>query len=468
MATAAVENGPLQGWSLEQTDLSHRLQLHFYSADGSIVSFTARDVLVARVMRNETAVPILTEVTRADYNVIMMLEDGNWRVRHWVRASGSLLEPATLADPPTADFVSVAGNRLMWQERPYTVRGINYYPRETPWRDFWPAYDSAVIEEDFALIEVLGLNTVRIFVPFNPQLPEEDSEQGNIDPYEDLREKLADLLGHAEQHNLKVIVTLFDFRTDYQILLWPNSGFDAAEIVPYFADSPTILAWDIKNEPDLDQPGNTVEMVHLWLTHMVWQVRQHDPNHLVTIGWAKGDQAHQLADLVDFVSFHDYEPPETFGERVAGLRTAVPDKPLVLTEFGVPTWNSRFFPNGHTEREQAVYYADMRRVMAEETDVAGYMAWTLHDFARVPAAVVGRLPWRTGPQRHLGLVDGRGNKKEAAFLLAAEADLDVRRPFFLARFFKPFWQTVYMVLAVVWWLGRWVLRRTEQNDDDSN
>jgi hypothetical protein len=165
-----------------------------------------------------------------------------------------------------------------------------------------------------------------------------------------------------------------------------------------------------------------------------------------------------LADVVDFVSFHYYGPAPELADKVGQLRTAVPDKPILLTEFGLPTWNSPFFPHGHTKQEQATYYADIRRTLAQ-TDSAGYLAWTLYDFPSVPAAAVGLMPWRTGPQRYLGLIDRDGELKPAAFLLAEDADLEVGRPFFLARFLKPFWLMLLTTvtlsgLGVVWYVRR--------------
>lgn len=471
--TEAVELAHQQGWSLAQTDLEHHLRLHFYAADGSIVSFTAHDVLIAQIMRDgTTAAPLYTGVTRADYDVIMMLEDGNWRVRHWVRR-----EPADVNEPSQMTnngFVTTNGRDLLLNDELFFVRGINYYPQDTPWHDFWPKYDESIIERDFELIHSLGLNTVRVFIPFAPEpfelMPEETADETEsaepelIDPYEHIREKLNHLLDTADEQNLKVIVTLFDFRTDYQILLWPNADRDLEEFVPYFADHPAILAWDLKNEPDLDQPGNTPEMVNAWLTHINQQVRRHDPNHLTTIGWAKIENATQLADVVDFVSFHYYEAAADLPDAYDTLRTAVPDKPIVLTEFGLSTWNSLFFPGGHTEAEQAAYYANILQTLAE-SDAAGFVAWTLYDFTTIPSSVVSSLPWRVAPQKQFGLINNEGEPKTAAFLLAADSRLeDVPQPTTLRRFLKPFWLTFFIAavssLAISWWLWRWYKKRS--------
>lgn len=467
-ADEAVLAARQQGFSLAQTDLSHQLQLHFYAADGSIVSLTAHDVLVAQIIRDAAGAPIFSGVTQADYAVVMMLEDGNWRVRHWVRRRAVPLAAGTQAADVPADFARVVGKQLVVGERPFPLRGVNYYPQASPWLAFWPAYNPAIIEQDLGRIEALGLNTVRIFVPYPlpAAAPLADGQPADVDSEALFRQNLADFLDRAESHHLKVIVTLFDFRTDYQILLWPNADRALEAVVPYFAHHPAILAWDLKNEPDLDQPGNTPEMVNAWLAHIAWQVRRLDANHLITIGWSQSEAAAQLAEAVDFVSFHAYGPPADLPEKYAQLRTAVPHKPIVLTEFGLSTWNSAWFPGGHTEQEQAVYFAAMRQALAE-TDAAGYVAWTLYDFAGVPSNVAGRAPWRTGPQKYLGILNADGTSKPAARLVGETSDWGVKRPFFLARFLQPFWRTIWVVLGVCFLGGVWLRRRKHAPKPDA-
>ena len=489
-----------QGWSMAQTDLEHHLKLHMYSADGSIVSFTAEDVLVAQIMRDTSGKPIYTGVTRADYDVVMLLEDGNWRIRHWVRSDAEIVDVAPLTQP-ASEFVTVNGRQLMLNDEPFVMRGLNYYPQETPWDLFWANYDPEIIATDFALIQSLGLNTVRIFVPYEwpaPPLPQEEESAEETptptplptatavpsdDPFAEpeaveeeahgeaepeppteeeiaqyMRQNMQDLLDQAQAHDLKVIVTLFDFRTDYQILLWPNADRQLEELVPFFAGHPAILGWDLKNEPDWDQPGNTPEMVNAWLSHIASQVRRHDPNHLLTIGWADIENAAQLADVVDFVSFHYYAPAADLPEKYAELQTAVPQKPIVLTEFGLPTWNPFWFPGGHTAEEQAKYYADIRQALTQ-TDSSGYLAWTLYDFSHVPSSVVGFIPWRVAPQKHLGLVAADGTLKPAAYLLAENASLTVAAPSLVARFTKPFWFAFLFMLGVAGIMAVGLIRR---------
>lgn len=423
-------------WRVNQSDTSHRLQLHFYSADGSIISFSDT-ANVTRQIRGTDGADVYVGETTSRYDVVMFLEDGNWRIRHLVQR-GDHETPARVATP--SGFVGLDGNRLGLNGHPFELTGVNYYPQARPWLDFWLRYDPPVSDTDLARIQSLGLNAVRIFVPYDAF--------GGPTVRPDLLDRLADFLDRATAHGLKAIVTLFDFRTDYNLLLWPQSDRHIESIVGRFRDHPAILAWDLKNEPDLDYAANGRQLVDAWLTHSAKQIRAIDPNHLITIGWSSPTAAANLSDLVDFVSFHYFTPAQDLPQRYSALRVAVGEKPIAMTEFGLSTWNSPFFPGGHSEPEQAQYYADILGAL-RGTDSAGYLAWTLYDFDSVPPSVVGRLPWRTGPQSQFGLIRRDGTPKAAAGLLAAGAPLDVVRIPPLARFLKPFWLALFISVLVV-------------------
>lgn len=452
-----------EGWIMAQTDLEHHVTLHFYSADGSIVGLTDHDVHVVEIIRDGNGEPITSRVIRADYDVVLMLLDGTWQVRHWVRKNAEVIDPAVYEPPQGGqDFVMRNGRNLTLNDQPFTIRGINYYPQDEPWEKFWANYDSAVVEADFELLHELGLNSVRVFIPYEWPTPpsheeggghgaEEAVDEDEIEQY--MRDSLDDLLALAEKYDLKVIVTLFDFRTDYQILVWPNADRQVDALVPYFAEHPAILAWDVKNEPDFDRDGNTPEMVDTWLGHIAYKIRQHDPNHLVTIGWATPENAQLLHEVVDFVSFHYYGPADELAGKMQNLQTAVSDKPIVMTEFGLPTYNSFFSFEGHSENEQAIYYSDIRKVL-NETENGGYMAWTLYDFSSVSRHVGGGAS-----QKHLGVIDGNGRLKAAAFLLAEEANFSIPQLSFADRFLKPVYVTALIGLGTMAVVGLLFVRR---------
>ncbi|MEI7771488.1 MAG: cellulase family glycosylhydrolase, partial [Chloroflexales bacterium] len=426
---AAVQRAQADGLRIEQADTVHRLQLHLSSADGSVVAFTDHAASVAQVIRDSSGAVLSAGETRADYDVLLLLEDGLWRVRHWARrdvATGAGGPPQPPACPGCA---TVAGASVIVAGEPFRVAGVNYYPQATPWEKFWPQYDPAVIDRDMGRIKGLGLNTVRIFVPYD--------QFGGPHVAPAMIDRLGDLLDRARAQDLKVIVTLFDFHADYSLLHWPDADRQLEALLTRFATHPAILAWDLKNEPDLDDKRVGAQVMDAWLQHIAGQARSYDPNHLLTIGWSSSAAARRLAGAVDIVQFHYYAPAESFGAAYAVLRGAAPGRPLLLGEFGLPTWDG-YFPNGHTEAEQAAYYAALLSQL-RGLDSAGHMAWTLYDFADVPASVAGRWPWQTGPQRQMGLIRADSSEKPAAALLAPGADLTIPPAPIWARWLKRFW-----------------------------
>lgn len=452
------------GWLLEQADMTHSLQLHFYSADGSIVSFTDSDATVVRLIHDKNGNVIFTNETTAVYQVIMILADGNWRVRHWVQTANQPLDKMTspLHTPPGFIGKDKNGPSLILYGQPYHIAGINYYPQSTPWDRFWTRYNTRAIDYDFSNIQSLRLNTVRIFIPFDqfggPDLgmsseqssttAQPSSKQNEI--VQKPMEKLADLLERASRHNLHVIITLFDFHTDYTLLHWPDADRQLETLLTHFKNNASILAWDLKNEPDLDYHTSETYRVNAWLTHIAYFARRYDPHHLLTIGWSSPDAAHTRIPIVDFVSFHYYASPASLASAYSSLRATFPEQPIILGEFGLPTWNSFFFPNGHTEAEQAVYYADTLRFL-RSSDSSGYLSWTLYDFDYIPSHVAGSWPWQVGPQKAMGVLHSNGNPKLAFHLLAPDAMLDVppipRWQFMV----KPFWITV--IVSILFSIG---------------
>lgn len=441
---------------IAQTDTSHRLRLVFYSSDGMLAALRDEQSTEARFVYDESGALLHAEQTESAYSVVLVQEDGRWLVRHLTRTA---LDVTQLNTPsatrlPKPGFVDSAGVGLLLDGAPYLIHGMNYYPQATPWERFWQLYQPDVIDQDFLRMRSLQLNTVRIFVPYE--------QFGGMQVRPDMLDRLQDLLDRAERNNLKVIVTLFDFRSDYNPLLWPQSDRHLTTILGRFRDSPAILAWDLKNEPDLDYRSQRREVVDLWLSHTLRKARAAAPHHLITIGWSSAQAAAAFEGPLDLVSFHDYLPPETLANRYAALRTAHPTVPIVLGEYGLPTWNSPLFANGHTEDEQAQYYADVLKEI-RDSDAVGAVAWTMYDFDQIPATVAGRWPWQTGPQSRLGILRANGSPKPAAMLLAPDAELAVSRVPGYARFLKPFWLFWIVVgcgIVVIGW--RWQQRRRQR------
>ncbi|WP_103071587.1 glycoside hydrolase family 2 TIM barrel-domain containing protein [Aquimarina sediminis] len=384
--------------AVHSTTTNHKVSLDFYSADGQLVVLSDTNVKeYKRVYRSEEM--LLETHLNSDYQILLMLEDGFWRIRHIVKEKKhNVLDRIS----KTNGWAKVIRYKIYVNDKEYQIKGINYYPQKTPWDMFGDKFDSNVIAKDFDIIKNAGLNTIRVFVPYKA------FGKAKVIP-EELK-KLRELLDTAQSKGLMVIVTLFDFYGDYSVLDWTLTHRHAEQVVTAFKDHKAILAWDIKNEPNLDFDSRGKETVLAWLKEMSHQIKQFDPNHLITIGWSDIESAGLLLDEVDMVSFHYYLDINNFEERFAGLDIEI-DKPIVLQEFGLSSSRGFWSPFGPTKKDQANYYKQFQQMIKKKN--IHYLSWTLYDFDQVPTGVVGKLPWRKHKQKHFGFLDKNGKKKPA-------------------------------------------------------
>lgn len=414
--------------------IAHELRIDFYSRDGQVIGLTADRVELVRAAEVGDVTGWLQ--TDESYEAVLLLEDGNWRIQHWVRrdvADRWWTEPIA----PAADGVDQLA-----------VHGINYYPRDTPFEAFWPNYDPAVVDADFERIAAMGLNSVRVFLPFD-ELAGRWTTEDELAP-------VVDLMDRAESHDLGVVVTLFDGRTDHRTDRWDADRAHLTTVVETLRDHPALLMWDLKNEPDRDIGANDVpeQLMYAWLGHVGHSVRELDGRTPVTIGWSTAAAALAAPVQVDVLSFHHYGTPDELAELGPQLQAHADGRPMFLSEYGLPTWNS-VWPGGHTEAEQAAYYADVQTV-ADTLGIEHSMPWTLWDLAAAPADA-GLAPWRTGPQTHLGLLRPDGSAKPAAAVVVPDADLDaIERVGLVHRLTqKTFWRVAAVALAALF--GLWLL-----------
>jgi hypothetical protein len=70
--------------SIESTTIKHSPQLNFYSEDGLQIVFTDKNVVEFQKIYKDKK--LITQIQdTATYKVMMLLEDGFWRVRHMVK-----------------------------------------------------------------------------------------------------------------------------------------------------------------------------------------------------------------------------------------------------------------------------------------------------------------------------------------------------------------------------------------------
>ncbi|MEX0275453.1 MAG: cellulase family glycosylhydrolase, partial [Flavobacteriaceae bacterium] len=382
-----------QNVTFDQTSIAHHPELKYYSADGKLVVFTDHGAKIYREsLRNKERV--LVEKMERTYQVLMLLEDGFWRIRHMVEMAPEKL-------------LRVQDTVLEKSGDPASIKGINYYPKDAPWAMFGQKFNDSIINADFKIIKDMGLNTVRLFINYE--------EFGKNKLRKDKMKKMKKVLDLAQAHQLKAIITLFDFYGNYDVYDWTLTHRHAEKVVKALKKHPALLGWDLKNEPDLDFESRGKHTVLAWLSEMNTQIKKWDPVHPITIGWSNTQAAVHLANELDYVSFHYYEDLDLFPERMAALRKAVPNRQLVLQEYGLSSYSGPWNGFSGSDENQAEYYREIQAQLKKEK--LPFLFWTLYDFEEVPNRVAGWQPWRKNKQGFFGCIDVNGNKKEAYFQL---------------------------------------------------
>ena len=163
---------------------------------------------------------------------------------------------------------------------------------------------------------------------------------------------------------------------------WNRYDAQTIYIVRRYRAEPTILAWDLRNEADLDytrKTGDTSAVVQgnviRWLAHVSAVVKEHDPLHPVTAGWLNDPS--ETAPYVDFLSFHHWTNAAALQGRIEEYRETN-DKPLLLEEVG---FSSR--SEGTSDERQAELLAGIRDT-AEAEGLAGWLVWAAFDFEPEP------------------------------------------------------------------------------------
>lgn len=381
--TALVNYNLSNDISIEMTSLEHHPKVEFFSEDGQLAVLTDVDVLEHEQVYKEGAF-LNKSSSYSTYKVVLLLEDGYWRIRQLVKQSSH----EKLRETP---FVALN----------YDLKGINYYPKNSPWDTFGSAFQQDTIATDFKIIKDAGLNSIRVFVNY------EDFGKEHVSLVK--LEKLSALMDEAATANLKVLVTLFDFYGNYSVNDWTMTQQHAVSIVDCIKNHEALLGWDLKNEPNLDYDSRGKEIVESWLEHMAYRIKTLDDKHPVTIGWSNTKSATALQDKLDFISFHYYEPLEKLDADLTSLKKKVGEKELVLTEFGLSSYSGFWNMLGSSDQTQEAYHKEAQKLLTKNE--LPFMSWTLYDFESVPEEVTGTYPWRRYPQKQYGFLDSKGKKK---------------------------------------------------------
>lgn len=177
---------------------------------------------------------------------------------------------------------------------------------------------------------------------------------------DDARQKITFIINKISNTGAKLLIT-------FDKVMWLNSnstsywiGYNQykeaiLDVVRLLRYNPTIVAYDLSNEPVLavelarleekitaEQADNWVKELQEVYELMAADIRAIDDNVLVTIGEAFPEHVMYFKDIVDFVSFHDtgmwspYPEKNTWNGTAEDLRDRFRDRVEVVKSYGKP------------------------------------------------------------------------------------------------------------------------------------
>jgi len=370
---------PSNNLIIERIDLSHSITPNLLSIDQNYFSFTDGPVHIKEKITSKDGSLQMSEEYIDFYNIIMTREDGRWKIRKKVleKRNKKIREPV---------------NKVKLNNK---VKGINYYPRKTPWKAFWVAYDRDVIRTDLSKIKEAGYDHIRIFFPFATL------GKGHVDPT--YLDNIEDLFAQAENFDISITATLFDFPIGFSLKHYTAYDNQMTTLINTLKNYKSLYAWDLKNEPDLDYRYHKKEEVDEWLKFIISRAKSLDDSHPITLGWSDIAYATKFAEELDFVSFHYYKEPEDLSPLLLKLQDELVNIPIAITEYGRSSYNPWWYP-GYSEAEQKAYILDIENII-NETNIPIHIAWCYSDYDVAPSDVFGWKPWIRAQQKKFGLIE---------------------------------------------------------------
>jgi hypothetical protein len=325
---------------------------------------------------------------------------------------------------------------LVRDGRPFVPVGAHYVPIEGPdwpWRTGAASFDRA-----FAAMADAGLDTVRIDLLWSAVEP----EPGRYDA--DHLAVLDDILEAARRNGLLLHPVLFvggEVGDAYWDIPWragrhPHRDADLVELAVAHArelgyrwrGDPTIVAWDLADEPPHWLFRDTTDdEARGWTAGLCASLRAVDPDHLITVGTASQEigagpfRADVVADLLDIATVHPYPtyepglyPDGLLSPRLthaAAFETALSagaGRPVWVHEYGVSS--AQFDPTlaGHYDRLLAW--------SAFGRGAIGFLAWCWTD---AEPAAYARAPYVRQPhETQFGVTDHEGGLRPRGRVLA--------------------------------------------------
>jgi endo-1,4-beta-mannosidase len=339
-----------------------------------------------------------------------------------------------------ATSVTAGSHYLQRDGRSILPVGAHYVPvqgPDWPWRVGADAFDAA-----FAQMATAGMDTVRIDLLWAAVEP----EPGRID--EEHLQVLDEVLEAARRHGLLLHPTFFiggEVGDAYWDIPWreDRQPHRDPELLALQADhvralarrwrgDPTIVAWDLTDEPPLwIFPDTTDDDARGWTGALVDALRDEDPAHLITIGTSGQEvgagafRADVVADRLDFTCVHPYPiyqedlyPDALLSPRMTlagAFETALASgagKPVMVHEYGASS--AQFDPERIAAYDRLLTWSSFGR------GAIGFYAWCWTD---AEPAAFGRVPYVRQPhETQFGVSDRTGVLRPRGRVLADAAE----------------------------------------------
>lgn len=258
--------------------IGHELQLSFYSEDGQVIGLTATKANLLRT----AVVDGQTEYFNAEesYEAILILEDGNWRVQHWVRRTANGHWP-TGSIPAATESIHE------------DVTG--------PTVELFDSESYSTIEQQLDNAVDSGATAVRVSVD------NEAFELGQVD--DGYLANLNEFLDLASERELKVVASLFDRQSNHPPSQWNADVRRLKTLVPVLASHRSVVIYELAHEADLGvSAGSDAGLVDAWLAHVGRAARAIDADKPIMITWSNREAAIDARVTADVVGFTEPNP----------------------------------------------------------------------------------------------------------------------------------------------------------------
>ena len=352
------------------------------------------------------------------------------------KADASAQAPAAEVSAPLA-VVKLDGNYFSAGGKRFVPVGVNWVPAKAAME--WPyQWDPASIEADFAQMNALGVNTIRLDLVWSWFEPRPDDFNPEAFKQMDTLISLAnrykiylhpEMLIGGEVGEAYWDVPYRQGRNPHSdpYMLRLQTDF-AEELARHFGKSSAILSWDLTDEPPYWIVANstTDSMAINWTRLITGGLRRYDTMHPLVVGTSMEDVGHGsfrpdvLKNDVDFFSIHPYtiyspklfpdpmlSERQTYGAAFETALSAGAGHPVMIQELGAST--AQYKPEAVASYERAAIYS------ALGAGANGFLIWCYTDAAPEQYAKVPYL--RSPHETQFGIVTWDRKEKPAAKML---------------------------------------------------